>query len=47
LMQSLFSEMALTRPLLSISIPWRGKVASQIAASQNVVKITEAAFSAE
>lgn len=47
LMQSLFSEMALTRPLLSISIPWRGKVASQIAASQNVVKMTEAAFSAE
>ncbi|MFA5393358.1 MAG: TolC family protein [Candidatus Ratteibacteria bacterium] len=47
LMQGLFSGMALTRPLLSISIPWPGKAASQIAASKSTVKMTEAAFSAE
>ncbi|MCX5642856.1 MAG: TolC family protein [Candidatus Omnitrophica bacterium] len=47
LMQGLFSGMALTRPLLSISIPWPGKSASQVAASKSAVKMTEAAFSAE
>ncbi|MDO9555599.1 MAG: TolC family protein [Atribacterota bacterium] len=47
LMKSFFSEMSLIKPLLSLSLPWRKKVASQIAASKAGLEGAKAELSVE
>ena len=45
LMQSVFSSMSLTEPLITLSIPWREKVAAEIKASRAGKKMAQAEFS--
>lgn len=47
LMKSYFSEMAIFKPLLTISIPWRKKVAAMIASASNSLKMSQEKFTTE
>lgn len=47
LMKSFFSDMAIAKPLLSLFLPWRKKVASQIAASKAGLEGAKAELSVE
>jgi hypothetical protein len=47
LMQSIFSSMSLTEPLITLSIPWRQKIMAEISASKSGEKEAKASFSAQ
>ncbi|MCM8809499.1 MAG: TolC family protein [Candidatus Omnitrophica bacterium] len=47
LMKSFFSEMAMVKPMLTLSVPWRKKISSMVVSAKSKVKMTKAQYTTE